>query len=344
MLSVAPTTSTARIGGGAAAPAARRALPTARERRPSAVRAAAGATSADPQPKKLAVVTGANTGIGLEIAKALASTGDYDVTLACRDASKAEAAAAAVRAGAPAGVAVATLPLDLASLSSVRAAAAALLDAGRPIDALVNNAGIMALPNRETTADGFERQLGVNHLGPFLLTSSLLPLLADPAAPSRIVNLASSAHQLARRGLNFEDLQATRSYTPWGAYGASKLANILHALALADAAPASTRLTATACHPGVVRTELARYMVDPAAVGLVQRVAVALTLPFLKTPAQGAATPIYLASSPEVEGVSGRYFADCKPVRASGAAYDVEAARRLWEVSAELTGAPAVPW
>jgi NAD(P)-dependent dehydrogenase (short-subunit alcohol dehydrogenase family) len=322
----------------------RRAYPNARS---LSVRAAAAATSSTASTKKHAIITGANTGIGLEIAKALASTGDYDVTLACRDAAKADAAAATVRAaGAAAGAtgAVATLALDLASLASVRAAAARLLDGGRPIDVLVNNAGIMALPDRQTTADGFERQLGVNHLGPFLLTSTLLPLLADPATPSRIVNLASSAHQFAPKGMPWSDIQSEQNYSAWGAYGASKLANILHVLALSASAPASARLTATACHPGVVRTELARHLVDPASAGFLQRVALALTYPFLKTPAQGAATPIYLASSPEVEGISGRYFSNCKPVKASDAAYDLEAAKKLWELSASLTEAPGVPW
>jgi len=311
---------------------------------PHSVRAAAAPASTSSPANRLALITGANTGIGLETAKALAAQG-YDVTLACRDPTKAAAALDAVRAVAAAGSTVTSLPLDLASLASVRDAAARALDAGRPLDVLVNNAGIMALPSRETTADGFERQFGVNHLGPFLLTASLLPLLADPAVPSRIVNLASSAHQFARGGLDFDDLQASKGrYSAWGAYGASKLANILHVTHLASITPPAARLTATACHPGVVRTELARHLVDPASAGFLQRVALALTAPFLKTPAQGAATSIYLATSPDVAGVSGRYFADCAPKEASAPAYDADAARRLWEVSAELTRAPAVPW
>ena len=300
------------------------------------MRAAAAAAASAPG-SRFALITGANTGIGLETAKSLAASG-FDVTLACRDADKAAAAAAQVRAGAAPGTTIATLPLDLASLASIRSAASTLLDAGRPLDVLVNNAGIMALPTRQTTADSFERQVGVNHLGPFLLTSSLLPLLADPSISSRIVNLASSAHQFARSGMDFEDLQSEKAYSPWGAYGRSKLANILHVLHLAAITPPSARLTATACHPGVVKTELARHLVNPAEAGLLQRIALALTSPFLKTPVQGAATSIYLATSPEVEGVSGRYFADCAPKQAAAPAYDAEAAKRLWEISTDLTG------
>jgi NAD(P)-dependent dehydrogenase (short-subunit alcohol dehydrogenase family) len=325
-MSLAPRTS--------GAPAAR---PTGHRAR--AVRASA--TTSNPH----AIITGANTGIGLETAKSLAAAG-YDVTLACRDAAKAATAAAAVRqaaAGAP--VSVDTLPLDLASLPSIRSAVATTLDAGRRLDVLVNNAGIMALPTRERTADGFERQFGVNHLGPFAFTLGLLPLLADPARPARVVNLSSSAHQFARGGLDFDDLQAERKpYSPWGAYGASKLANVLFSAELARRTPPSARLTSNACHPGVVATELGRYLVDPATASLFQRVAFALTKPFLKTPAQGAATSIFLASSPEVEGVSGKYWVDCKPVSTAAPGYDTAAAAKLWEVSAELTDAPAVPW
>jgi NAD(P)-dependent dehydrogenase (short-subunit alcohol dehydrogenase family) len=318
-------------------------LPAAPSRRNHAQRAVT-AGAASPTQQQRALITGANCGIGLETAKALAAQGMH-VTLACRDPAKAAAAAAAVReAAGDTGATVDTLPLDLASLASVRSAVATTLDAGRPIDVLVNNAGIMALPTRATTADGFERQLGVNHLGHFAFTLGLLPLLTRPDRPARVIHVSSSAHQFARAGMSFDDLQSEQAYTPWGAYGESKLANVLFSAELARRAPPAVRLTSNALHPGVVKTELARHLVDPASAGFLQRAAMALTAPFLKTPAQGAATSIHLASSPEVEGVSGRYFVNCKPVSTSAAGYDVDAARRLWEVSAELTGAPAVPW
>lgn len=235
---------------------------------PSAVKAEAGGSS---KKDKTVLVTGANTGIGLVAAKDLAGQG-YDVVLGCRDASKAKAALAAVRGAAAPGVSV-SLPnndsalLDLSSLESVRDFSAAVLDAGKPLHVLLNNAGVMALPRRETTKDGFEYQLGVNHVGHAALTWRLLPLLLETAADAkdaaavRVVTVASSAHQFGK--IDFADLNCEESYSAWGAYGQSKLANILFAYELARrtaTAPGSTRFTSNALHPGVVKTELARYL------------------------------------------------------------------------------------
>ena len=200
-----------------------------------------------------------------------------------------------------------------------------------------------ALPTRETTADGFERQLGVNHLGHFALTLRLLPLLAS-STPARVVTVASSAHQFG--AVDFDDLMFEgagaaggpgRRYSAWPAYGQSKLANVLFAYALAARLPPSSLITSNALHPGVVNTELARHLVDPSAAPAWQRALFGLTAAFLKTPAQGAATSIYLATSPAVDGVAGKYYADCKPRASNAASYDVAVADRLWAVSAELT-------
>ena len=187
----------------------------------------------------------------------------------------ARAALAAVRATAAPGASV-SLPngdsslLDLSSLASIKDFSAAVLDQGRPLHVLLNNAGVMALPNREETRDGFEYQLGVNHVGHAALTWRLLPLLLETAVEKdedgdkdavRVVTVASSAHQFG--GVDFADLQRERSYSAWNAYGQSKLANVLFAYELARRtaiAPGSTRFTSNALHPGVVKTELARYL------------------------------------------------------------------------------------
>lgn len=245
---------------------------------PSVVRAqAASAAENTANKNKTVLITGANTGIGLVAAKELASRGGFDIVLGCRDAAKARAALAAVRAAAAPGTSV-SLPnndsalLDLSSLQSVKDFSAAVLDSGRPLNVLLNNAGVMALPTREETADGFEYQLGVNHLGHAALTWRLLPLLLDTAVEDgrgtekeavRVVTVASSAHQFGK--ICFADLNFRESpYSAWGAYGQSKLANVLFAYELArrtaGSSPGSTRFTSNALHPGVVKTELARYL------------------------------------------------------------------------------------
>ncbi|CAL8470625.1 g10167 [Coccomyxa elongata] len=284
---------------------------------------------------KSALITGANTGIGFETAKSLAAQG-YATVLACRNIEKGRAARDKIKAELP-GARVEAVPLDLTDLSTIRSFANKALDGGRPLDVLVNNAGVMATPEIRTK-DGFELQLATNHLGHFLLTTMLLPMLTDPSRPSRIVNVSSSAHMFGK--INFEDLQSRRSYQPWIAYGQSKLANVLFTYELARRLPLDSNLTVNALHPGVVQTELQRYLVpDPVPwwqVPLLQAASL-----FLKTPVQGAATSIFLASSPEVEGISSKYWVNCKPVASSKASYDTDVARKLWEVSEELTGADA---
>ncbi|GAB4823373.1 hypothetical protein N2152v2_010419 [Parachlorella kessleri] len=220
---------------------------------------------------------------------------------------------------------------DLADLSSVRDWANKALSFGFPVDVLVNNAGVMACPRLETK-DGFEYQLGVNHLGHFLLTNMLLPLLtSNPESPARIVNVSSSAHAFGH--IKFEDLQSTRGYNRWGAYGQSKLANVLFTYELARRL--GSKASVNALHPGVVRSELQRYLVE----GLTWQKPLVTALGTLfggLAPEEGAKTSVYLASSAEIEGVTGKYFDKCKPVRSSAESYDSNVTQRLWDVSAEL--------
>jgi NAD(P)-dependent dehydrogenase (short-subunit alcohol dehydrogenase family) len=223
---------------------------------------------------------------------------------------------------------------DLASLSSVRQGAAEILSRCPRIDVLVNNAGLV-LSHRSETVDGYETTFAVNHLGPFLLTTLLLERLKE-SAPSRIVSVASTAHKAARHGLNFDDLQSKASYRGMHVYGETKLANILFTTELARRLE-GTGVTANCLHPGTVATGYAR---DGDASGLLA-LGVVIGKPFLATPAKGAATSIYLASSPDVAGVTGRYFMRCKPATPSKAAQDARAAARLWQVSEELVAAPA---
>ncbi len=282
---------------------------------------------------KTVVVTGGNSGIGLETAVALAGAG-ATVVLTARDRGRGEAAVADVRRRAGSDR-VDLSVFDLASLASVRQGAADLLERCPRLDVLVNNAGLV-LTDRRETVDGYEATFAINHLGPFLLTE----LLADrlkASAPARIVNVASTAHQSARRGLDFDDLQATGRYSGMRVYGASKLANILFTAELARRLE-GTGVTANSLHPGTVATGYAR---DGDARGFLA-FGVKVIKPFILTPEKGAVTSVYLASAPAVEGVTGRYFVKCRAREPSKAAQDQLAARRLWEVSEQLVGgAPA---
>ncbi|MEA2457717.1 MAG: hypothetical protein QOC95_689 [Thermoleophilaceae bacterium] len=287
-----------------------------------------------------AVVTGANSGLGLQIALELARHGAH-VVLACRDTRKGDEAAARIRASAPdADIEVARL--DLADLASVHGFAEWYAEHRSGLDLLVNNAGVMALPHRRT-ADGFEMQFGTNHLGHFALTGLLLPsLLERPAA--RVVTMSSGAHQMGR--FNFDDLQRERRYQRWMAYGQSKLANLLFAFELARrAALADLDLTSVAAHPGYAATNLQTAGALMEGSGLKERLATLGNKLFAQSGAQGALPALYAATMPDVEG--GEYFgpdgrggARGYPTRVSTnkAARDPELARRLWSASEELTG------
>lgn len=278
---------------------------------------------------KTVVVTGGNSGIGLETAAALAGAGAR-VLITARREDRGRAALARLNGSSP-PVPVELVVFDLASLQSVRQGAAELLERCPRIDVLVNNAGLM-LSERADTVDGLETTFQVNHLGPFLLTVQLLDRL-KASTPSRIVNVASTAHKSARVGLDFDDLQSTKGYRGMAVYGRSKLANILFTTELARRLE-GTGVTANSLHPGTVRTGWAG---DGDARGWF-RLGVAIGRPFFLSAPRGAMTSIYLASSPEVEGVSGRYYVRCRPRTPSKPARDEAAARRLWEVSERLTG------
>jgi NAD(P)-dependent dehydrogenase (short-subunit alcohol dehydrogenase family) len=279
---------------------------------------------------KTVLVTGANSGIGkvtaLELARARAQ-----VVMLCRNKEKGEAARREIIDD-TGHQAVELMIADLASVASIREFAAEFKRTHNRLHVLVNNAGLF-VPVRRLTVDGFESTFAINHLGEFLLTDLLLDLLRA-SAPARIVNVSSRAH--FRTGIDFDDLQGERKYRGFKAYARSKLANVLFTYELARRLE-GTGVTANCLHPGVVRTNFGR--VSDSAMGWGARVAA----PFMISPEKGAKTSIYLASSPEVEGVTGKYFVKSKPARSSALSYNVEAARRLWDVSARLTGVAVSP-
>ncbi len=273
------------------------------------------------------IVTGGNSGIGKAAAVELARAGAR-VVITARSEERGTAAVADIRSASGSSD-VELSVFDLADLSSVRAGAADLLERCPRIDVLLNNAGLI-LTERTLSADGYEATFAINHLGPFLLTDLLRPRLID-SAPSRIVNVASTAHNFARRGMVFDDLMAERSYRQMEVYGRSKLANILFTTELA-ARLAGTGVTANSLHPGSVATGYAR---DGDTTGFLAW-GVKLYAPLSLTPEQGARTSVYLCSSPDVAGVTGKYFAKCKEKAPSANARDGAAAAQLWEVSEQL--------
>ena len=272
------------------------------------------------------LITGGNSGIGFETALALATAG-ATVVFTSRDPHRGEHAVDEIRRRT--SVQPHLMQLDLASFASIRAFAAGFLERFDSLHVLINNAGVI-LSKRTETEDGFETTFGVNHLGHFLLTHLLLDRI-KASAPARIVNVASRAHRYARSGLDFDDLQSTRSYSGLGAYNRSKLANIYFTRELARRLQ-GTGVTVNALHPGVVATRFSR---DGDVKGIISWF-YRFGQPFLRSSEKGAQTSVYLASSPQVEGVSGNYFADSKEAKPTSIARDDEAARRLWEASEAL--------
>jgi NAD(P)-dependent dehydrogenase (short-subunit alcohol dehydrogenase family) len=270
------------------------------------------------------VVTGANRGIGRATAEGLAEAG-ASLILVCRRTEDGRVVSQEIAAhGRPEPYVVGA---DLSSQLSIRRAAAEIIQRYPKLHVLVNNAGIIP-PYREVTVDGLEMQFAVNHLAYFLLTNLLLPSLVA-GSPSRIVNVSSGAHSHAQ--LDFDDLQSEKRYQPQEVYSRTKLANILFTYELARRVKLSG-VTANALTPGVVATRmLADYMGVPSSGRALDRT-------FGATPAEGAETSIYLAAAPEVESVTGKYFERKKPVSSSRESHDAAVARRLWDVSARLTG------
>lgn len=284
------------------------------------------APMSSPAPHPIAIVTGANSGVGLETARGLARAG-FHVVLAVRRVERGEAARQDIARSAP-KASLEVMALDLASLASVRAFAEGFLARHDALHLLVNNAGIHTSRN-ERTPDGFEKTFATNHLGHFLLTNLLMEALKK-GAPSRVVTVASEAHRYGR--MRFDDLMGDKGWNGVTAYNQSKLANILFARELARRLE-GTGVTSHAVHPGVVRSNWARG----AESGLL-RLGVALASPFMLTPAQGARTPLHAALSDEAGHKSGVYYKRSKPAQPSREAQDREAAARLWNLSEKLVG------
>jgi NAD(P)-dependent dehydrogenase (short-subunit alcohol dehydrogenase family) len=273
------------------------------------------------------MVTGASSGVGRAAAEELARCG-AEVVLVCRDRRRGERAAAAIRE-ATGSRDVELMLADLSSQARVRRLADEYRESRRPLHVLLNNAGVI-LMKRTETEDGIETTFAVNHLAYFLLTVLLLDRLKE-SAPARVVNVASDAHHYAGDRLDLEDLENRDHYSLMKVYGKTKLANVLFTRELARRLGGSG-VTANCLHPGFVGSRFAKNN------GLVASIAMTLLRPFARSPEKGAETAVYLCASPEVEGTSGGYFFDCRPKPPSAAARRDEDARRLWEISEQMTG------
>ena len=274
---------------------------------------------------KTCVITGANTGIGKAAAESLAALGAR-IVMVCRNRERGERARAEIIEAANRGGRGGSADLMIADLSSqadVRAVASDILAAYPQIDVLVNNAGL-ALPQRELTVDGIERTFAVNYLAYFMLANLLLPALLA-AGRARVINVSSAAHGRAK--LEFDNLQGERRYSNFGMYAASKLEDVMLTFALARRLT-GVGITVNSLHPGVVATEIWRQVA-------VLRI---LSRWFMTSPEKGARTTVFLAASPDVEGITGKYFDECQPAKTSRISQDVEMQEKLWGVSAALTG------
>jgi len=269
---------------------------------------------------KICIVTGGNTGIGKATVEGLARQG-ATVVLACRDLDKGRAALADIKAKVP-DAELELMRLDLASLASVREFAKAFTEKFTRLDVLIENAGV-STGKRQLTADGFEMDFGVNHLGHFLLTELLLPTL-EASAPSRVVVVSSSVHKGAK--IDFDNLQGEKSWSIMRFYGQSKLANMLFVRSLAKRLEGKG-VVVNALHPGVIASELARDF--PAPMRWMASI-------FFKSTEQGARTSLHVATSKAAGDVSGKYFADSKETKPGDEALDDAVAERLWTESERL--------
>ena len=273
---------------------------------------------------KVALVTGGTSGIGKATAMALAAMG-ADVVVVGRDRGRGERAAEEIRAQTGGRVDLALA--DLSSQAGVRSLAGEFKRRYDRLDVLVNNAGLVQ-STRTETPDGLESTFAINHLAPFLLTNLLLDTLKE-SAPSRVVTVSSEAERWGN--IDFDDLQSKKRYRGFPVYGMTKLANIMFTYELAERLE-GTGVTATCMHPGAVNTRFGTNNSGP------MTILFRAFKPFMRTPEQGADTVIWLASSPDVEGVTGRYYSDRKPLEPKKIANDPAARRRLWEESERLTG------
>lgn len=273
---------------------------------------------------KTVFVTGVNSGLGLESARVLAMRGAH-VIGAARTLEKAREGCAQIEGEST------PVACELSDWESIAACTDQVKKMGKPIDILLCNAGIMALPELER-ANGLELQFETNHIGHFLLTLRLLDLVKKAPA-GRIVILSSTAHLRApKEGIQFDNLAGDDTYSGWSAYGQSKLANSMFAREL-QRRLSGTKVTANSCHPGVIQTNLSRHMLSN---GIAAFFMGLLFAPFFRSIPQGAATQCYLSANPNVEGVSGYYFADCNVKKPNKHVEDAKMAKRLWEVSEEI--------
>lgn len=275
---------------------------------------------------KVCLITGATSGIGKATSLALAQK-SASLVLIARNEEKAAQLKQLIKTE-TGNEDVDLIIGDLASQAEIRRIAQTFVDSGKPLHVLLNNAGVTNM-KRVLTVDGYEEMFAVNHLAYFLLTHLLLDRLKGNAS-ARIVNVASGAHAFCKTGINFEDINFEQGFSGMKVYGHSKLANILFTRQLAKKLEGSN-VTVNCCHPGAVATGLGTNN------GILGKFVVALMKPFFRSPEQGAATSIYLATSAEVQG-SGGYYADCKPGRLKPWAEDDAAAEWLWEMSLEMTG------
>ena len=274
---------------------------------------------------KICMVTGATAGIGLVTATALARQGAA-VIIASRNSQRCAETASHIRQE-TGNERIDYLAADLSSQAQIRQMVEEFRKRYDHLDVLVNNAGAFYM-RRQESVDQIEMTFALNHLNYFLLTNLLLDVI-EASAPARIVNVSSDAHRGGQ--IRFDDLQSQKKFSGWRAYAQSKLANVLFTYELARRLEGKG-ITVNALHPGFVATRFAENN------GALYKAAMSFVHLFARTPEQGARTSIYLASSPQVEGVSGKYFTDEKPVNSDPASYDLASARRLWQVSAEMTG------
>ncbi|OPZ93512.1 MAG: Cyclopentanol dehydrogenase [Firmicutes bacterium ADurb.Bin419] len=272
------------------------------------------------------IVTGANSGMGKATSAGLAKTG-ATVVMLCRNKSKGEKAVHEVR-DLSGNNSVELMLCDLGSRKSIEGFCTEFKKKYQRLDVLVNNAGVILL-DRQQTFDGYELQFGVNHLGHFLLTNWLLDLMLT-SAPARIINVSSGAHKSGK--IHFDDVNLKKNYNVWRAYAQSKLANVLFTYELSERLK-GTKVTANCLHPGAVAT----------AMGIDRNTGfgtfiTSMLKPFFQTSEEGAQTAIYLATSHDVEGVTGKYFYRKRPIPSSKTSYDKDLARKLWKLSERMTG------
>jgi len=304
---------------------------------------------------KLVVITGGNTGLGLESSKRLAEAG-ATVVLTSRDDAKGRKALDDIDAYLSTRRAedatfvgralTASLDLcDLANVKSFKDRLTKVVGKDAKVDVLLNNAGVMAIPDRKLTGDGYERTFQTNHLGHFALTATLLPLLSPRA---RIINVSSMGYQFASKGLELDNLNGEREYGPWSSYGLSKLENILFANELqrrARMSDAYAGITTYSLHPGAVQTDLARYLIGEEKFNSMKengfaswkdKVVMETLANFVKTVEEGASTQVFVAASADPE--AGKYFSDGKVTPVKAFAMDQKKGEELWTVSEELAG------